>query len=73
LVLSEKRKVKILRLDSVAPSLNNLSNGTYPLFVPLFTLTKKEASEVVRKFLNFLRSGEGKRILAQNGCLSITK
>jgi phosphate transport system substrate-binding protein len=73
LVLSEKRKVKILRLDGVAPSLNNLSNGTYPLFVPLFTVTKKEASEGVRKFLNFLRSGEGKRILAQNGCLSITK
>jgi phosphate transport system substrate-binding protein len=73
LVLSEKRKVKILRLDGVTPSINNLSNGTYPLFVPLFTITNKEVSAGARKFLNFLRSAEGKRILVQNGCLSLTK
>jgi phosphate transport system substrate-binding protein len=73
LVLSEKRAVKILRLDGVTPSLNNIANAFYPLFIPLFTITNKEIPEAVRKFLDFMRSPEGKRILVKNGNLVLTK
>jgi|WetSurMetagenome_2_1015567.scaffolds.fasta_scaffold00088_3 phosphate transport system substrate-binding protein len=69
LVLSEKRKVKILRLDGVNPSIRNLANGSYPLSYHLFICTNKEISSAARKFLDFIRSSDGRKILSKNGFL----
>jgi|WetSurMetagenome_2_1015567.scaffolds.fasta_scaffold00035_73 phosphate transport system substrate-binding protein len=71
LAVAERRNLKILRLDGRAPSLGNLKNGSYPHSFPLFTLTNKETSAGAQKFLNFMNSPAGKKILSKNGIMVI--
>lgn len=73
LVLSEKRKVKILSYNGAGPSVKALSGGAYPLSKSLYFVTKPEQSPLVREFLAFILSPEGARILEEGGCLAIRK
>ncbi len=71
-VIAEKRPLKILSYNGVTPGVKTLANGSYPLFKPLFIVTKPEPSELVQKFIDFVRSAEGSRILEESGNLVIT-
>jgi len=73
LVLAEKSRVKILRLDGVKPSIRNITKGSYPLSYPLFIVTNKDISVGTGEFLDFMRSPKGKKILAQNGIMVVAK
>ncbi len=72
-IISEKRHLNILNYNGVVPSVKTLSNGKYPLFKPIFIITKPEPSKLVRKFLDFIRSSEGKRILEESGNLVVDR
>lgn len=68
IVLSEKRPLKPLSLGGVDPTPGNLANGTYPFFKRLFmAVGPKKPSLAVRQFVEFARSPEGRRILAETG------
>lgn len=71
-VISEKRSLKMLSFNGVAPSVNNLTQGSYPLFKPFFIVTKPNPSASVQKFIDFVRSREGRKILEQTGNVVIT-
>lgn len=71
LIMSEKRKVKILSYNSVMPSVKSLSIGAYPLSKSLYMVTRPEQSPSVREFVAFMTSPEGIRILEKEGCLAI--
>jgi phosphate transport system substrate-binding protein len=71
LLISEKRNVKILRLDGVNPSLRNLSNGSYALFYSLYIVANKDLSVGARKFLDFMKSSKGRKILAKTGHIAL--
>jgi len=66
-VISEKRNLKVLSYNGVAPSVKNLASGSYPLSRLFFTVTQKNMSAPARKFLAFMRSTQGKKILEENG------
>lgn len=70
-VISEKRRVKVLSLDRVVPGVKTLTEGSYPLYKALFMMTKQEPSEKVLKFINFVMSEEGAKILKNNGNMVI--
>jgi len=70
-LISEKRQLKILSFNGVPPSLKNLRDGSYPLFKELYLVTKTEPSILVRKFIDFVRSSQGRKILEESGNLSI--
>jgi len=70
-VIAEKRRVKILSLDRVFPSVETLATGSYSLSKTLSIMTKQRPSGKVLSFLNFVMSEEGAKILKDNGNMVI--
>lgn len=65
--ISEKRNMKILSYNGIPPITKNLVNDSYPLSKSHFMLTKPKPSAMVKEFIRFVRSSEGKRILEESG------
>jgi phosphate transport system substrate-binding protein len=66
-IVSEKRPLKVLSFNGVTPSTKTLANGSYPLFKSLYMVTKIEPSVPVQKFIDFVRSLGGRKILEESG------
>lgn len=69
LIRSEQRKINVLPLNGVAPSVAALARGRYPHFKPLYFVTPQNPSEPARAFAAFIQSRQGARILSDNGFL----
>ncbi|MBQ9605468.1 MAG: hypothetical protein IJR45_08655, partial [Firmicutes bacterium] len=66
--LQSENSVKLLKIDGIAPTLENIENGTYPLCVDLVCAKlKSNNKENVQKMLEFLLSDDGKYILRKTG------
>ncbi|MBN2081671.1 phosphate ABC transporter substrate-binding protein [bacterium] len=59
--------VKGLALDGVAPSLENVKSGAFGISRGLYSLTKGEPEGIVKAFLDFLYTDEGKQIITDKG------
>jgi phosphate transport system substrate-binding protein len=70
-VISEKRKLKILAVDGVMPTVRNLSQGSYPLVKSFFIVTKPKPSALAQKFIDFLRTREARKILEETGNIAL--
>jgi phosphate transport system substrate-binding protein len=53
-------------VDDVEPSVDNVKNGSYPIFRPLNMLTNGPPNELAQAFLDFALSGEGQAIVAED-------
>lgn len=73
LIRSERRQIKVLPFDGVLPSAENVANGSYPLVMDICLVTRPDAPERVRKFVEFVASGPGRRILEESGNFAIGK
>ncbi len=71
LIKAEKRPLKPLVLDNIAPTIENTADGTYRIFKPLYLIVNSSRSGQVRPFLDFLKSPEGKAILSQTGHVTL--
>lgn len=70
-VTIERRAIKPLKVNGVAPTLKNLQNGKYPLYKTLaFVYRKDRLPAESRLFIDYVRSSEGERILKLNGYLA---
>ncbi|MDD6643576.1 MAG: substrate-binding domain-containing protein [Faecousia sp.] len=63
--------VKALTIDGVAPGVETVGNGSYPISRPFNVATKGELSEAAQDFLNFILSDEGQAVITKNGYVSI--
>ncbi|MDL1895739.1 hypothetical protein FBQ82_05665 [Anaerolineae bacterium CFX7] len=54
---------RAVALDGVAPTRQNIANGTYPLLQTVFLIVPKTASADVTGFVDFVASDEGRAIL----------
>lgn len=59
-------EVNGVAIDDVAPTVENVSNGTYPIFRPLNMLTNGEPGELAAAFLDFILSVDGQAIVADD-------
>jgi phosphate transport system substrate-binding protein len=74
LVAAEKRKIKALSVDGVAPTLSNVSTGKYPFAMTLTIVYKRDAYKgSVRDFTEFIFSKDGQKILSDNGHVTIRR
>jgi phosphate transport system substrate-binding protein len=66
---ARKRKVKNLKLDGKEPSYDNIRNGDYGLYRPLYLALNKSSKNAkeVNKFIKFAHSPEGREIIRNNG------
>jgi len=67
LLLSEKRTLKALALDGVAPSAQTIADGSYPLVKQLLIVTGPKTPPAAQAFVSFVRSGAGRELLQQTG------
>lgn len=63
---ARKRRVKILELDGKSPTFENVRDGHYMLYRPLYLVTGRNPSPEVRRFVEFAYSARGKEILRAN-------
>ncbi|GMR21467.1 MAG: phosphate ABC transporter substrate-binding protein PstS [Gammaproteobacteria bacterium] len=65
---ARKRKVKLLKLQGKSPTYENIRNGDYLLYRPLFLVTHLQNRDPdVRRFSNFVHSEEGRKIIRSVG------
>lgn len=66
--LGQEKGVKLLKVDGVAPTLENIKNGTYPLTVPLVIVTNANTQNPnVASVLDFLLSPQGQELVEKTG------
>lgn len=64
--------IKILSIDGVAPTVENIKNGTYPISGPLYAVTYEgNENENVEKLLEWILSDEGQEIIEKTGYVGI--
>jgi phosphate transport system substrate-binding protein len=64
-------KVKALTVNGVAPTPENVKNGRYFLTRDFLFVTKGEPTVDIKKFLDFVLSPEGDRVILANGAVPL--
>jgi phosphate transport system substrate-binding protein len=65
--LNEKR-IRLLPVDGIAPTRENLASGAYPVRRPLYLVANARSMKpAIRAFLDFVRSPDGQRIISERG------
>ena len=67
LIKSEDRSLRALQLDAIDPTVNNGASGKYPLVKRFYFVTPQTPTAAVQKFMAFVSSPAGRKILLQNG------
>lgn len=60
--------LRALALAGLAPSVEAIRSGRYPYYKRLFIVTSKLATPAAKRFISFVQSPEGARILTAHGC-----
>ena len=72
--LGQEEGVKMLSIDGVYPSLENIENGSYPLVTNVCLITRKdETNPYVQKMIDFILSEAGQEIVRKTGYAGVKK
>ncbi len=64
--------VKLLSIDGVAPTVENIQNGSYPITAPLYAVTwEGNTNKNLEPFLNWILSEEGQELVEKTGYIPI--
>ena len=64
--------VKMIAVDGVYPSVENIKNGSYPIVTPLYAVTYEERqNENVDKLIDWILSDEGQYIIEATGYVGV--
>ena len=60
--------VKMISVDGVEPTKENITNGTYPIITPLYAVTYKDnPNENVKRLIDWILSDEGQELIEKTG------
>lgn len=68
---ARKREVKILHLEGIDTSKQNIASGKYLLYRPLYLVTKEQPDPTTAKFIAFAKSNEGQEIISNQGTVNL--
>jgi len=63
--------IKMLSLDGIYPSKENIQNGTYYLIRPLYYATNLNPNQKTQQFIDFALSHEGQTIISQQNVVNL--
>ncbi len=66
-------ELRFLTIDGAEPSLENLENGKDPYFKPFRFVFSDKSPPLVQRFLAFVESSEGEKLLREAGCLQVAQ
>jgi phosphate transport system substrate-binding protein len=69
-VLMEKPRLQFVSIDGVSPSIENMALGSYPYGKKFYLVLSARHNPTVDRFLEFIRSPSGERLLRQTGNLA---
>lgn len=64
-------QIKLLSIDGVAPTVENIENGTYPLTSYFYAVTRSDASENTLKLVDWILSEQGQKLVEKSGYTSV--
>lgn len=65
--------IKMLSVDGVAPTAENIRNGSYPIVTPMYAVTYEEnTNENVDKLIQWILSEEGQYIIEETGYVGVS-
>lgn len=68
----ENSNVKMLSLNGVYPSSENIKNGTYPVIAKFYAIYRKDnTNENIQKLINWILSDEGQSLIENSGYVRI--
>lgn len=70
-VEQSQARIRPLTLNGVEPSADNVRSGAYRLTRDSFLVTRAAPAPAVARFLEFVRSPEGKRVISANGAVPL--
>jgi len=70
-VMNGNPGIKLLAVDGVQPTVENIRNGTYPLTVDLYAVTAGTNNTNVPKLLDWVVSAEGQKLIEQVGYVGL--
>lgn len=68
---ARRRKVKILQLDGIPCSRENVAGGVYPFFRPLYLITRGKPAGELKKFLDWITGDEGQAVIGAVGTVTL--
>lgn len=64
--------IKLIAIDGVAPTVENIKNGTYPIITPVYAVTYEgNTNKNVDKLIEWMLSDEGQYIIEQTGYVGV--
>ncbi len=64
--------IKVLSVDGVAPTAENIRNGSYPIVTPMYAVTYEEnTNENVDRLIQWILSEEGQYIIEETGYVGV--
>jgi len=64
-------QIKLLSIDGVAPTVENIRDGSYPLVATAYMVTARPRSANVRKIVDFMLSPEGQKLVEETGYIPV--
>jgi len=68
-LITEQRRLQVLALEGIRPAEKGAVNRNYPHRKPLYLVTRERPSPATARFLAFVASPEGRRILEEAGAI----
>ena len=68
---ARRRNVKILTLDDIPCTKENVANGVYPFFRPLYLITRGKPTGELKKFLDWIINDEGQAVISSVGTVTL--
>ena len=59
--------VKLLSINGIAPTIENIENGSYPLASSFYAVTRSDANENTRALLDWIMSPQGQALIEKTG------
>ena len=59
--------IKLLALEGVAPTIENIENGSYPVASYFYAVTRKDADENTRRLVEWITGPQGQELIAKTG------
>ena len=66
-IVTDAPRLRVLPLDGIAPSAAAIADGSYRYFFTYYLVTGKTPSPLAERFIAFVQSEPGRKILADTG------
>lgn len=66
-MLKMRKQIKLLAINGVAPTEENIRNGTYPYIVDAYMVTRENPTPETQKFVDWFISQQGQQLVEDVG------